>query len=111
MKPIHQSALEAAVLDRFHHMYGAKGFPPAESIQVTSRNNTGGGRYVELACDAEVHMDDGYVDLDGSFVEMRGLPHGMMAVVLVKGGRIKLLELTVYGGDFWDGEEREWRIA
>ena len=42
---------------------------------------------------------------------MKGVPNGMMAVVLLKGGRIKLLELTVYGGDFWDGEEREWRIV
>lgn len=102
--------MEAAVLDRFHQLYAAKGFPPAESIRVLHRENTGGGRYVDLECDAEVDLD-GYVDLGGGFVEMSGLPNGLMAVVLLKGRRVKLLELTVYGGDFWDGEEREWRIV
>ncbi len=35
----------------------------------------------------------------------------MMAVVLVVGRRAKTLELTVYGGDSWDGEERAWRVV
>jgi len=111
MKSLEQSALETAILDRFHELYGAKGFPRAAAIRVLHRDNTGGGRYVDLECDAEILLDDGYVDLGGSFVEMKGVPNGIMAVVLLKGGRIKLLELTVYGGNFWDGEEREWRIV
>ncbi len=49
--------------------------------------------------------------MSGHFIEMRGLPDGMMAVVLIKGRRVEVLELTVYGGDSWDGEEREWKIA
>jgi hypothetical protein len=35
----------------------------------------------------------------------------MMAVLLVKNGLPTLLELTVYGGDAWDGVERPWLIA
>jgi hypothetical protein len=42
---------------------------------------------------------------------MKGLPNGMMAVVLVKDEHLTTLELTVYGGDSWDGEEREWKIV
>jgi len=106
-----QSALETAVLDRFHQLYQAQGFPPAEAVRVLRRENTGGGRYTEVECDAALRLNDGYVDLDGSFVEMAGLPNGMMAVILVKDGRLKTLEFTVYGGDPWDGDERAWKIV
>lgn len=102
--------LETAVLDRFHRVYLAEGFPPAESIGVLRRENTGGGRYVDLECEKPVQLSDGYIDLDGGFIDMKGLPNGMMAVILVKNGLLKILEFTVYGGDFWDGEEKEWTI-
>ncbi len=111
MNMIIRTPLETAVLDRFHQIYQAKGFPSVESISILRRENTGGGRYVYLQCDAPVPLGDGYIDLGGSFIEMRGLPNGLMAVVLVKGGRLEVLEFTVYGGDFWDGEETEWKIV
>ena len=106
-----KSELEAAVLDRFHQLYEAKGFPPSDLISATRRENTGGGRYTDLECNTLVQMDDGYVDLGGSLIEMAGLPNGMMAVVRIDGGRIKTLEFTVYGGDDWDGVERGWKIV
>ena len=111
MNPIAQSLMETAVLDRFHQLYQTRGFPSAESIRILRRENTGGGRYAELECDTRLQMDDGYIDLLGSFIEMKGLPNGMMAVVLVTGGYVKTLEFTVYGGDLWDGEERAWKIV
>jgi hypothetical protein len=111
MRTIQQTALETAVLDRLHELYRARGFPPARSIRALRRENTGDGRYVELESEARVQMDDGYIDLGGSFIEMKGLPNGMMAVVLVKDKHLTTLELTVYGGDSWDGEEREWKIV
>jgi hypothetical protein len=111
MKATEQTALETALLDRFHQLYRAEGFPRADLVNIVRRENTGGGRYTELECDAPVQLDDGYLDLAGGFVEMEGLPNGMMAVVLVGQGRLRILELTVYGGDCWDGEERAWRIV
>jgi hypothetical protein len=111
MTTIEKTGLETAVLDRFHQLYEAQGFPPAERIGVLRRENTGGGRYVDLECDAPLHLEDGYIDLGGSFIEMKGLPNGMMAVVLVKGGHATTLEFTVYGGDSWNGEESDWRIV
>lgn len=108
---IQKSALETAVLERFHQLYVARGFPPTESISVLRRENTGGGRYVDLECDAPVCLVDGYIDLDGGFIKMNSLPNGMMAVVLVKNGRVKSLEFTVYGGDFWNGDETEWELV
>jgi hypothetical protein len=110
MKTIDQTPLETTLLDRFHELYEAEGFPPAALVKVVRRENTGGGRYADLECDALVQVDDGYLDLAGGFVEMEGLPAGMMAVVLVKRRRLRILELTVYGGDSWDGEERAWKI-
>jgi hypothetical protein len=111
MGTIAKSALEVAVLDRFHQLYQAKGFPSSDMIGVARRENTGGGRYVDLTCDRAVRLDDGYVDLGGGFVHMAGLPNGMMAVVRISGGRLRTLEFTVYGGDHWDGSEREWNIV
>lgn len=111
MNAMQQTSLETAVLNRFHQLYQTKGFPPAEAIGVLRRENTGGGRYVDLECETMVDLDDGYSDLGGSFIEMKGLPNGMMAVVLVKNGRVSMLEFTVYGGDFWDGDEREWKFV
>ena len=111
MKAIDQTALERALLARFHQLYQEEGFPRADLVNVVWRANTGGGRYANLECDAPVQVADGYLDLAGGFVEMEGLPNGLMAVVLVNKGRLRILELTVYGGDFWDGEERTWRIV
>lgn len=111
MTTIEKTELETAVLDRFHQLYQAQGFPSADAIAVIQRQNTGGGRYVDLECAALLRLDDGYIDLGGSFIEMKGLPNGMMAVVLVKGGHPKTLEFTVYGGDSWNGEESDWRIV
>ena len=111
MNMLQSSALEKAVLECFHQLYQSQGFPQVSSIGIVRRENTGGGRYVELACDQQSQLEDGYIDLGGRFVEMSGVPNGMMAVVLVKGGRVQVLEFTVYGGDVWDGEEREWKIV
>jgi len=53
---------------------------------------------------------DGYLDLGGKYIDIGGVPNGMMAVVLISKGQPKVLEITVYGGDNWDGNEREWAL-
>ena len=111
MNTIPQTALETAVLERLHEVHRAAGFPPARLVQVLKRENTGGGRYVDVASDAELLVSDGYIDLGGSFIEMDGLPNGMMAVALVQDRRLRILEFRVYGGDIWNGEERAWKIV
>jgi hypothetical protein len=111
MNTLQQTALETEVLGRLYELHHASGFPSAASIRVLRRENTGGGRYLDLDSDALVHIVDGYIDLGGKFIQMNGLPNGMMAVALVKKQRLKTLEFTVYGGDHWDGEEREWKIV
>jgi hypothetical protein len=106
-----QTSLETAILDRLHELHMGIDFPAAKTIRVLRRENTGGGRYLDLESDALVRAENGYLDLGGSFIEMTGLRNGMMAVALVKDRRLTTLELTVYGGDRWDGEEHEWKIV
>ena len=55
-------------------------------------------------------MSDGYYDVGGKYIEIEGVPHGMMAVARVAGGMLVEIEMTVYGGYSWDGIERQWCI-
>jgi hypothetical protein len=54
---------------------------------------------------------DGHLDLGGKYIRMSGVPHGLMAVVAVRGGKPVQLEIVVYGDVSWDGLERTWAIA
>ena len=111
MKMLDPSPLEVALLKAFHKLYGDRGFPAPDRIRVHNRENTGAGRYLDLHVDVDSQLDDGYLDLGGQFIEMEGIPNGLMAVVHVKDHRPKQLEIAVYGADSWDGQERKWSIA
>lgn len=112
MRFLDPTPLEAALLKTFHRLYGARGFPSPERVRVRSRENTGAGRYVDLEAEvAESELDDGYLDLGGSLIEMEGIPNGLMAVAHIKDRRPDQLEIAVYGNDPWDGEERKWSIT
>jgi hypothetical protein len=80
-------------------------------VHVRRRENTGSGRYVDLDCAETTQLDDGYLDLSGRFVEMSGVPDGLMAVARIKDHRVQQIEISVYGEDPWDGEERDWKIV
>ena len=111
MRLLDLSPLEAELLRAFHELHGARGFPPPEDIRVRARENTGAGRYVDLYVETGSKLEDGYLDLGGQFIEMEGVPHGLMAVVHLKDHRPDQLEIVVYGNDPWDGRERKWSIA
>lgn len=111
MKMLDPSPLERALLRTFHKLYGDRGFPAPDRIRVCSRENTGAGRYLDLHVEVETELDDGYLDLGGQFIEMEGVPSGLMAVVHVTDHRPDQLEIAVYGDDPWDGQERQWSIA
>lgn len=105
------SPLESALIAAFHELYGTQGFPAPERIQVKRRENTGVGRYTEIEAEDHVDLDDGCVDLGGRFIEMTGVPNGLMAIAHVRDHRLEQLEIVVYGEDQWDGVERDWSIA
>lgn len=111
MSSFQLSNMEATVLRAFHETYRDAGFPPPEEIAVHRRENTGAGRYVDLDSMAEVNIEDGYLDLPGRFIRMSGVPNGLMATVIVEGGKLCQLEFAVYGDGSWDGEERTWAIV
>ena len=111
MRGCQKTRLEDAVLGHFHKIHRAKGFPLSEAVRVLERHVTPCGRYVEIESDIHVQMDDGYLDLEGSYIEMKGLPNGIMAVVMVNRQRVTMLEFTTYGGDSWDGNEDDWAIV
>jgi hypothetical protein len=110
MPHLQPTALESALLSEFHTLYAKVGFPHPQQVRVLSRDNTGSGRYVELSSPGATLQRDGYFDLGGKFIEMEGVPNGMMAVVLIVQGQPKTLELTVHGEDGWDGTEHQWAL-
>lgn len=83
MSSLPQTAFESAILALFHELYRQQRFPPPEAIRVLRRENTGGGRYVDLRCWDRVELEDGYVDMAGRYISMKSLPNGMMAVVQI----------------------------
>jgi|CXWL01.1.fsa_nt_gi hypothetical protein len=111
MKLLTPTPLEFALLRTFYDLHGAHGFPPPEEISVRNRENTGAGRYVDLNVEEDSELEDGYLDLGGQFIEMEGVPSGLMAVVLIKDRRPYQIEIAVYGDDPWDGHERRWSIV
>ncbi len=102
------SPLVAALLRRFYDLYGNDGFPHPSAISILARENTGGGRYVTLSSSSPVFLPDGHIDLGGKFMDKEGHPNGMKAVIAIRNGRAAEMEIAVYGGDHWDGEERAW---
>jgi hypothetical protein len=107
---IHLSPLESAVLTVFYELYGDRGFPPPTAIRVQRRQNTGAGRFVDVEAAESVDLDDGTVDLGGRFIEMKGVPNGLMAVAHITNRHLRQIEFAVYGNEPWDGQERPWSI-
>lgn len=105
------SPLERALLEQFHDLYCTRGFPSPNEVQVLRRENTGGGRNVSLSAEATLTGDDGYLDMGGRFVEMEGVPHGLMAVVSIANSKVDQLEIAVYGDASWNGDESKWAIV
>ena len=110
MGPASFTALELALLAEFTSLHAVKGFPAPHSLSVAARENTGAGRYVILRCEMPCSMEDGYLDLGGKYIEIPGVPRGLMAVVRVVDGCPKEMEIAVYGDDSWDGKENQWSI-
>lgn len=104
------SPLEAAVAATFYDLYKDRGFPPPDRLRVRQRENTGSGRYVDFDPVDTPTIEDGYLEMGGKFIVLSGVPNGLMAVARIRNHRLDQIELSVYGDDPWDGEERLWKI-
>lgn len=105
--------LEAALLHRIYERNEDRGFPDPVTLRVARRDNTGGGRYVffeqtPLFPEEDALMGSGN---EYKYVEMSGVPSGLMAYAKVKQHRLEYLEIFVNGDGFWDGTERDWTVV
>jgi hypothetical protein len=75
-----------------------------EHLEVTSRQLTPCGRFVEL-------RGSGLKKEGCLQVEMDGIPNGITADLWIRDTGSGVLEIVVNGGDTWDGQERSFRIS
>jgi len=74
-----------------------------DRLHVLSREFTGVGSFTNFKCEESVLGDhEKQIGLD-ALINMPGVPNGMGAVLFLKGGMPKCLEVFSYGGDHWDG--------
>jgi hypothetical protein len=115
--------LERELLERIYARYKDWGFPAVDALRVTSRENTGAGRFTYLDHDGTLAFD-GDGDLgqgDYSYFDMEGLDAGANFCAYIKGRKVLHLEIATgssiwdeakrrYRGA-WDGIERPWRVC
>lgn len=92
--------LELAILDRM-----ARSVPTlAQAIprlHVLSREYTGVGSYTTFKVDDPIVGTQSPIQLD-EVINIPGVPHGLLALLFLEGGKIKFLEIAACG-DLWDG--------
>ena len=80
-----------------------------DGLRVTTRDNTGFGRFTHLEDPHPPTLPAGYHSA-GLIIAMDGVPHGMGWVIWVENGRLDHIEIFTYGSA-WDGIERSWRLV
>lgn len=111
MTALKLSPLEFAIAAKFYDLYRDQGFPSPDRLRVRRRENTGSGRYVDLDPIDCQSLEDGYLDMGGGFIELSGVPNGLMAVARIQNRRLDQIEISVYGEESWSGEECEWKLV
>ena len=81
-----------------------------DGIHAIRRENTGAGRFTYLEDSFGQRLRDGSYTAQGRLLEIEGVRDGLAFVIDVRDGKLRYLELAVYGNEGWDGVERRWRI-
>lgn len=81
-----------------------------DGLRVTSRENTGVGRYVYFEDLHQQTLPDGVYETRERAIEMEGLKLGLDFAVTVESFRIVNLELVTADAGGWDGVERAWKV-
>ena len=105
------SALELAAYCAVRTAHTSAGLPSPENVRVSSRLNTGAGRYTMLTSSSVVEPREGLYDMGGHYIELPGVKSGLLAVVSVESGRVHCIEFAVYGESHWSGCESGFTIA
>jgi hypothetical protein len=108
------TGLERAVYDCIRAAHKNLRLPEAGDVVVLDRTNTGAGRFVKLsgitAATCQLGKAGSYLDMGGAFLEIPGVPNGLMAVLAVDADGAEL-EIATYGTHSWDGDETGWRLV
>ena len=112
MDIINMNALEKAILDRISEKYlSVKDHLPY--VEVRSRENTGGGMFVNLSYR---HLDENLIRLkDGmlstnEILTLDGLENGLGFVLDVTNGLLNFIELFTYGEETWEGKTTNFKF-
>jgi hypothetical protein len=81
-----------------------------DKLRVTSRENTGVGRYVDIEDLHHQKLVDGVYQTRQHVIEMEGVELGLDFAVDVNLSQINFLELVTASTNGWDGVEREWKV-
>jgi len=101
--PLQLSPLEYAILERLRQLRSDLAQPPAQTVEVLSRELTPCGRHVALKGNG---LKPGSTQID-----MVGFPKGITADLTVAVTGTAVLEIVVNGGDAWDGQERAFHVV
>ncbi len=80
-----------------------------DAVRVLGRANTGVGKFVMLQDANQGLLPDGWYEASNQTLWMEGLVHPLDFVLMVREGRMHMLEL-VSASPSWDGVERPWRV-
>jgi hypothetical protein len=93
---------EVAILERLAHKEPSIR-RSLERLHVLSREFTGVGAFTKFKCDdSAADTTERVVGLD-DLIMMPGVPNGMIAELVLKGGQPQCLEVCTFGDDHWDG--------
>lgn len=104
--------LEYSIIENF-----AKEYPIIKDhvclLKVESREDTGGGMYVNFAYkyldDDLVKLEDGTLSTN-EIIVLDSLKNGLGFVLDISHGLINFIEMFTYGDDLWNGNFNEFRF-
>jgi hypothetical protein len=100
--------LERAILDRM--VLSLPNLAPAiPRLHVLSREYTGVGSYTNFKVNDPIVSESSPVQLN-EIINIPSVPHGLIALLFLEGGRVKVLEIAACGG-LWDGVFEGFRIG
>lgn len=107
------TALETAILNRYHEALAEKGFPRLEDIRVRERTKTLAGKLVYLQTRTRSDLEDWICQLPDEetlLVEFDESDVELQVNLFVHEGRPATLEFVRPGKREWNGAERNWRV-
>jgi hypothetical protein len=106
------SSLEIAIVEAVRKDHPELNLPEGDQLKLVARTVTGGGRYTYVSMEGELHIDSGDKQIfdSGLRIEMDCLNAPLGGSIFVIKKKLTTIEIFVYGGEYWDGVERNWKF-